>query len=121
MQPKILNYEPEREYFFREGCFINELSNNESDPDLSIARVRVRSGEATRWHRLVECVERYVILQGEGEVEIGDLFPQRLTVGDVALIPAGCRQRIRNVGAGDLVLLALCTPRFVESCYQDCS
>lgn len=120
MQPKIFNYDPAREYFFREGCFINELSNTDGDPGLSIARVRVRSGEFTRWHQLGDREERYVILQGSGEVEIGLLGPQRVSPGDVVLIPRGCRQRIRNSGDDDLVFLALCTPRFDEASYREC-
>ncbi|MEJ2691534.1 MAG: cupin domain-containing protein [Candidatus Thiodiazotropha sp.] len=120
MQPKILIYDPEKEYFFREGCFINELSNSERDPDLSIARVRVRPGEFTRWHLLDDRAERYAILQGIGEVELGEMDPKKVSAGDVVLIPAGCRQRIRNSGEGDLVFLALCTPRFVEGSYRDC-
>jgi mannose-6-phosphate isomerase-like protein (cupin superfamily) len=119
MQAKILNYDAEREYLFREGCFINELSNSDKDPALSIARVRVGPGDTTRWHRLSDTAERYVILQGTGEVEIGERAPQRMAVGDVALIPPGCRQRIRNTGADDLVFLALCTPRFDDACYLD--
>ncbi|MEJ2394096.1 MAG: cupin domain-containing protein [Candidatus Thiodiazotropha sp.] len=119
MLPNILTYDPEKEYFFREGCFINELSNSDVDPDLSVARVRVRAGEQTRWHRLEERIERYVILQGDAMVEIGDLEPSRVSVGDVVLIPAGCRQRIRNTGGCDLVFLALCTPRFLEAGYRE--
>jgi mannose-6-phosphate isomerase-like protein (cupin superfamily) len=119
MLPNILTYDPEKEYFFREGCFINELSNSEADPGLSVARVRVRAGEQTRWHRLEDRTERYVIQQGYGVVEIGDLEPHRISVGDVVLIPAGCRQRIKNSGGNDLVFLALCTPRFVESSYRE--
>jgi mannose-6-phosphate isomerase-like protein (cupin superfamily) len=119
MQPKILTFAPQREYFFREGCYINELSNSDSDPTLSIARVRLRPGDQTRWHCLEERVERYVILQGTGEVEIGDLAPTRVSAGDVVLIPARCRQRIRNRGGDELVFLALCTPRFEEADYRD--
>ncbi|MGD8909350.1 MAG: cupin domain-containing protein [Chromatiales bacterium] len=119
MQPRILNYVPEREYFFREGCFINELSNSDSDPALSIARVRLMPGDQTRWHYLEEREERYVILQGTGEVEIGDLQVTRVCMGDVVLIPAGCRQRIRNRGSDELIFLALCTPRFEEVDYRD--
>lgn len=121
MQPKIITYDPEREYFFREGCFINELSNSDADPGLSVARVRVRPGDFTCWHRLDGSAERYVILQGNGEVEIGDLAPRRVSEGDVVLIPPGCRQRIHNSSEKELVFLALCTPRFEAACYREMS
>ncbi|MEN8178583.1 MAG: hypothetical protein ABFS39_08160 [Pseudomonadota bacterium] len=35
--------------------------------------------------------ERYVILEGQGEVELGGLKSQRVNPGDVVLIPPGCR------------------------------
>jgi mannose-6-phosphate isomerase-like protein (cupin superfamily) len=119
MQSKILSYHASREYFFREGCFINELSNSDDDPELSIARVRVEAGECTRWHLLEDRGERYLILQGSGEVEVGDLAPAKVDTWDVVLIPPGVRQRIRNRGTGDLVFIALCSPRFEVSAYRD--
>lgn len=119
MQPTLIKYSTAAEYFFREGCFINELSNRPDDEALSIARVRVRPGEGTRWHRLKDRVERYVIIQGHGMVEIGDQTPQEVVVGDVVCIPAGCPQRVFNGGEADLVFLALCTPRFVLDCYVE--
>jgi mannose-6-phosphate isomerase-like protein (cupin superfamily) len=121
MQTNILKYDPSREYFFREGCYINELSNSEQDQELSIARVRVEAGETTRWHLLEERAERYLILQGTGEVEIGDLPPTEVRAWDLVLIPSGVRQRIRNTGTIDLVFIALCTPRFEEKAYRDIS
>ena len=119
MQTKICRYDRDKEYFFREGCFINELSNTEEDPQLSIARVRVEPGECTRWHLLEDRSERYLILQGTGEVEIGDLGPVSLKAWDVARIPAGFRQRIRNTGTEDLGFVALCTPRFEYQSYRE--
>ena len=109
-----------REYFFDEGCFINELNNSDDDPALSIARARVTAGGVTRWHYLRGTTERYVITAGCGVVEVGEAPPTAVAVGDVVIIPAGVRQRIRNSGEGDLVFLALCTPRFEPHNYVDC-
>ncbi len=109
----------ETEYATAERCRIVEVSNSADDPDVSIARARVGPGVTTRWHRLAGTAERYVILAGAGRVEVGDLPPQRVGPGDVVLIPPGRRQRIANVGAADLVFLALCTPRFRAECYED--
>lgn len=108
-----------QEYFFAEGCFIKELSNSADDPDVSIARARLASGKTTRWHYLRGTGERYVVLQGEGRVEIGDLPAYRVDAGAVVLIPPGVRQRISNTGTDDLVFLAICSPRFTESVYVD--
>lgn len=108
-----------QEYLFAEGCFITELSNSPDDHDASVARARLETGQSTRWHFLRNTGERYVILQGEGRVEVGDLPAQCVRVGDVVVIPAGIRQRIINTGADDLVFLAICTPRFTPAAYVD--
>ena len=118
-RPAVLQARRQADYWTDERCFITEWSNSADDPAASIARARVEPGVSTRWHRLVDTTERYVILAGEGTVEIGDLAPRRMTVGDVAIIPPRCRQRIANTGTTDLVFLAICTPRFVPACYQD--
>ena len=107
------------EFFTDERCHILELANGPEDPECSIARARVAPGVTTRWHRLAGIAERYVVLEGLGRAEIGDLPPQNVGPGDVVLIPPGCRQRIANVGAEDLVFLAVCTPRFQPACYAD--
>lgn len=117
MKSKIQHYQAGQEYFFIEGCFINELSNNVEDPELSVARARVEPGVTTQWHYLVNTTERYVILEGSGVVEIGNLLPQEVNIGDVVIIPRNTRQRISNTGANDLVFLALCTPRFKAENY----
>lgn len=119
MQPRVLSHDPAKEYFFREGCFITELSNGPDDPAVSLARARVRPGRTTAWHALRGTVERYLILDGQGLVEVGDLPPSLVGPGDVALIPAGCRQRITNTGTTDLVFLAVCSPRFSPESYID--
>lgn len=107
------------EYFFREGCYITEIANRADDPAVSIARARVEPGCTTRWHRLRDTVERYVILSGSGVVEIGDERAREVKAGDVIFIPALCPQRIHNSGSDDLIFLAICTPRFLPENYQD--
>jgi len=118
MKPKIVHYQASKEYFFIEGCYINELSNSIEDGALSIAQARVEPGVTTQWHQLKSTTERYVILQGHGIVEIGDLPPHPVTSGDVVIIPENTRQRITNINSEDLVFLALCTPRFTAENYQ---
>jgi mannose-6-phosphate isomerase-like protein (cupin superfamily) len=119
MKRSIRHLDPDSEFYTQEKCFITEVSNSDADPGLSIARARVAPGVTTRWHRLKETAERYVIVSGEGRVEIGDLIPQRVGPGDVVLIPPLCRQRITNTGDEDLVFLAICTPRFAAAVYED--
>lgn len=118
MKPCIKKCDLSAEYYFAEGCFITEISNSADDPALSIARARVEAGKTTRWHYLNGTVERYVILEGVGSVEIGTLDAKQVTPGDVVIIPSGERQRISNTGDDDLIFLAICTPRFEESAYN---
>ena len=89
------------------------------DNDVSIAQARVKPGVTTRWHRLSETIERYVIISGTGLVEVGKLAPTAVNPGDVVLIPALCQQRISNTGEQDLVFLAICSPRFSNACYEE--
>lgn len=107
------------EFYTPERCFIIELSNTPDDPVASIARARVLPRITTRWHRLIGTVERYVILEGEGRVEVGSLPPQHVKAGDFVRIPPSCRQRITNSGERDLIFLAICTPRFTTEVYED--
>ena len=118
MKEAILCLNPNREFFTPELCAITELSNSAKDPELSIARARVAAGVTTRWHRLKDTTERYIILEGRGRMEVGDLQAQEVGPGDVVLIPPLCRQRITNLGDSDLVFLALCTPRFRPEVYE---
>lgn len=117
--PFVQRTAEQAEYFISEGCYILELSNTAEDPQVSIARARVPAGVTTRWHRLRSTSERYVILAGAGRVELGDLAPRQVGPGDVVLIPPMCRQRIANVGDGDLVFLAICSPRFRHEDYDE--
>jgi mannose-6-phosphate isomerase-like protein (cupin superfamily) len=119
MQTHILKANEAEEYYFDEGCFILELSNSPADPDVSIARARVKPGVTTKLHRLTGVVERYVILSGQAIVEVGERKPQPLSVGDVVIISSLCSQRITNSGTEDLVFLAICTPRFTEKVYEN--
>ncbi len=119
MKAEIRRINPGSELYMAEMCYINELSNSADDLDMSIARARVKAGVTTRWHRLADIAERYVILEGAGLVEIGNMAPQEVGIGDVVLIPPNCRQRISNIGCIDLVFLAICTPRFCQTAYED--
>ena len=102
-----------------ERCDIAEWSNSDDDPALSIAHARVSPGVTTRWHRVVDTVERYVILSGSGRMEAGGLPATEVGPGDVVIIPASCPQRITNTGTQDLLFLAICTPRFRPEAYED--
>ncbi len=119
MQPIVIKESFDGEFYTEEQCYITELSNSSADPDVSIARARVEPGATTRLHRLSESFERYYILSGMGEVELGDLPRANVRAGDVVLIPPMCPQRITNIGTDDLIFLAICSPRFRAEDYED--
>jgi mannose-6-phosphate isomerase-like protein (cupin superfamily) len=119
MKPLIKKINKESEFYTEEKCFVNELSNTSDDKDISIARCRVLKGVTTNWHRLQNTTERYVILEGNGIVEIGNIPKQNVSAGDVVVIPPMCRQRITNNGNADLIFLAICSPRFVQQNYTE--
>lgn len=115
---KVIHPDPATEYYTEERCHILELSNSSADEALSIARARVEPGVTTALHRVRGTAERYVILSGEGRVELGTDAPAAVGAGDVVLISPGVDQRISNTGDTDLVFLALCTPRFQPENYE---
>ncbi|MFQ5643787.1 MAG: cupin domain-containing protein [Thiogranum sp.] len=118
MDAKILHGHALDEYWFQEGCHILEVANHADAPDISIARARVEPGITTQWHCLHQTAERYLIVQGQGRAEIGELPPAPVAAGDVVCIPPDTRQRICNTGRDDLVFYAICSPRFTPDCYR---
>lgn len=117
MEAQVLQGIAAPEFFSEEGCYIVEMLNDGRSPDLSMARARVAPGNTTAWHRLEGIAERYVITQGKGVVEIGDLKTE-VRSGDAVLIPPGVAQRIQNTGDTDLLFYCLCTPRFRAEAYR---
>lgn len=118
MELQILRGRPGDEFATPERCLIVELLNRPEDGSVSLARARVPPGVTTQRHRLVGVDERYVITEGEGEVEVGRRGRERVGAGDIVVIPSGTPQRITNVGPGDLVFYCVCTPRFRPDCYE---
>jgi len=107
-----------KEYYFKEGCFIEEWHNSSADSAMSVARVRVQVGRTTKLHSLRNTEERYVMLEGQAIVTVGrKSWP--ISKGDVVVIPADVEQKIENCGAKDIIFLAICTPRFDERNYRE--
>ena len=117
MDARIVRPDLAAESATAERCFVLESWNDESDPAVSIARARVAPGVTTQLHSL-DVDERYVIVAGGGEVEVGDLPAAEVALGDVVVIPAGVPQRITNNGEEDLVFYCICTPRFRPDGYE---
>ena len=107
------------EFEIDERCHIVEVANDADDEAVSIARARVEVGVTTAWHRLAGISERYIIISGEGRVEIEGIEPTVVVPGDVVRIPADAAQRIANTGSEDLIFYAVCAPRFRTEAYTN--
>lgn len=79
----------------------------------SLAHAIVPAGEATLPHVLDQSVELYYILEGEGEMHIGN-EQEFVRAGQIVYIPPKARQYIRNSGTGDLVFLCIVSPKWQE-------
>jgi len=117
MKAEIITSQLVTEYATEERCYIKEISNRTDDESVSVAQARVEPGITTAWHKLTGVTERYIIISGEGRVEVGGIQPADVSAGDMVKIPAGTGQRITNTGQTDLVFYAVCSPRFTQPCY----
>ena len=106
-----------REFDTAERCYITEVANDAGDELVSIARARVEPGVTTAWHKLDGITERYIIVSGNGRVEVDALGATEVLPGDVVRIPANKAQRITNTGQDDLVFYAVCAPPFQQNSY----
>ena len=114
----IRQFDSAQERLTSERCWILESYNTPQDPGTSIARARLQPGVTTAWHKVEGTVERYILVQGRGRVEVGDDPAAEVASGDVVIIPAGVRQRIANIGQTDLIFYCVCTPRFEQRNYR---
>jgi len=117
MHPEVKKINVASELKTDERCYIVETANDSGDEFVSISRARVEPNVTTAWHKLHGISERYIIVSGQGRVELSNLDPVDVFEGDVVRIPADTPQRITNIGQSDLVFYAVCTPRFLKSCY----
>jgi mannose-6-phosphate isomerase-like protein (cupin superfamily) len=121
--PIIMHNDESSEYFFEEGCYILELSNSDKDSNLSVARARLAPNTQTKLHKLNKTIERYIILQGQGDVMLGnaemEYSVKSVKSNDVVIIPENHPQAIKNTGDSDLIFLVICTPRFKVENYSE--
>ncbi len=107
---------PGAETWTRERCFITELLNDDTQPEVSIAHTRVEPGVTTELHAL-SVSEWYIIKTGQGLMRVGDAAPFSVSPGDTVTIPKHTAQQITNTGRCDLCFLCVCAPRFSQECY----
>jgi mannose-6-phosphate isomerase-like protein (cupin superfamily) len=112
----IRKAKPAPEVWTLERCFITELLNTASQPEVSLARTRVEPGVTTQLHQL-SVREWYVIESGRGLMRVGDEPPFPVGPGDTVCVAKHAAQQITNTGQEDLSFLCVCTPRFSQECY----
>ena len=119
MKVTVSSHKRVEEKYIQEGCYITEIWSTDIDHQVSIARVHVEPGKVTQTHSLRGTLERYLIIEGKGAVEIEGLGGwKEVKRGDVVLIPESKKQQIKNTGDVDLVFYCICSPRFVEASYE---
>jgi len=92
----------------KDGSEIREFHHT---PAQSLAEASLAPGQSTQRHYHAASEEIYVVLEGDGELEI-DGERRRVHPGDAALIPAGAWHEI--VATSPLRFLCCCAPPYSE-------
>jgi mannose-6-phosphate isomerase-like protein (cupin superfamily) len=97
----------------KDGSEIRELlaHRNSCIRKQSLAEARVAPGQKTAAHLHNATEEIYYILEGTGEMQIGEEL-RRAGPGDAIAIPPGMVHTIRNVGDVTLRFLCCCAPAY---------
>jgi mannose-6-phosphate isomerase-like protein (cupin superfamily) len=90
----------------KDGSEIREFHHTSAQ---SLAEASLPEGQATERHYHAATEEIYIVLEGEGDLEI-DGERRRLRPGDAALIPVGAWHEI--AAASDLRFLCCCVPPY---------
>jgi len=103
-------------YITRDGSEIRELMHPDSHGNQlqSLAEAIIKPGETTLLHHHIKSEELYYILQGEGEMQLGNDTLQ-VKAGDSICIPPITRHNIKNTGNLDLKMLCCCSPAYSHS------
>ncbi len=89
-----------------DGSAIRELHHTEAQ---SLAEATLEPGQSTERHYHVAVEEIYLVLDGDGEMEL-DGERRAVEPGDAVLIPAGARHQI--TAGGRLRFLCCCAPPY---------
>jgi mannose-6-phosphate isomerase-like protein (cupin superfamily) len=97
-----------RAFTTKDGSEIREFHDTSAQ---SLAEASLGRGQSTQRHYHAASEEIYVVLEGEGELEI-DGERRGVGVGDAALIPAGAWHEI--TATSPLRLLCCCAPPYSD-------
>ncbi|MSU55945.1 MAG: cupin domain-containing protein [Candidatus Taylorbacteria bacterium] len=101
-----------KEFLAGDNTILRELLNartiTDADFRYSLAHATLKAGDSSTSHAL-KTSEVYYILEGEGEMHIGEETAE-VRVGQAIVIPPDARQYIRNSGTTDLTFLCIVDP-----------
>jgi len=112
----VRNLDEATPFITKDGSEIRELlaHRNSSIRKQSLAEARIAPGQTTTPHYHPESEEIYFVLEGSGEMRIGDEV-REVHAGDAIAIPPGAVHQIRNSGDVTLKILCCCAPGYEHS------
>lgn len=110
---KIVNLRDARVLHTRHGSEIRPLIDRTTSEitQCSLAEETLPPGHAVAPHFHRETEEIYYVLEGEGEMTVGDEV-RRVASGDAVFIPRASRHTLRNTGAAPMRIVLVCGPAF---------
>jgi len=109
----IRNLDHAAAFITKDGSEIRELLayRNSAIRNQSLAEARLPPGRTTIPHHHVQAEEIYYVLEGEGQMRIGD-ESRRVGAGDAIAIPPGAVHQVTNTGPTLLRFLCCCAPAY---------
>jgi len=109
----IVNIRHVEPFTTKDGSEIRELlaHRNSAIRNQSLAEARLPPGAATEPHHHPRAEEIYYVLEGRGQMQIGD-ESRPVGPGDAIAIPPGARHQITNIGQQTLRFLCCCAPGY---------
>ncbi|MFH1066465.1 MAG: cupin domain-containing protein [bacterium] len=110
----IIERDKTKPFITKDGSEIRELlaHRNSAIRNQSLAEATVPIGGSTMEHHHPKTEEIYYLLQGKGQMKIGE-ESKEVAKGCAIAIPPGQPHKIRNTGNEPLVFLCCCAP-----CYE---
>ncbi len=109
----VKNIDDVTPFVTKDGSQIRELlaHRNSCIRQQSLAEARLPAGAATTPHYHERTEEIYYILQGAGQMRLGE-ESRNVAAGDAVAIPPGAVHQIANTGSGTLKFLCCCAPAY---------
>jgi len=106
-------YHQIKPYVTKDGSLIRELMHPDvhGNVHLSLAEAIIPEGSTTAFHRHLQAEEIYHVIEGTGEMFLGD-EQFEIGAGDTVCIGAGTRHKVKNSGDMPLKILCCCFPPY---------